>query len=238
MFSKKKKNSIEEQIKRDRKPELKILLLGTGESGKSTIQQQLQFFNSSPTPNEREYFMEILQNNVIMYIQSLTAFMNSTEPRIPFDSEENRQRAQGVLQQEYGEFPTTPAFGAILSALWEDSGVKQAYERRSEFTFYHGAEYALGNIERFFAEDFVPTDLDILHKRVRQGGISEIKVKWQSIEQILRIFMVAGFRSERRKWVHCFEKVSLVVYCVSLDDYDLKLREDFEVVMKFRWFVL
>jgi len=238
MFSKKRRNSIEELLKRDRKPELKVLLLGSGESGKSTIHQQFRFFDSSPTPYERESSKEILQHNVFMFIHKLIEFMDSTVPEIPFDSEENRQRAQGVLQQEYGEFPTTPAFGAILSALWEDSGVKQAYERRSEFTFYHGAEYALGNIERFFAEDFVPTDLDILHKRVRQGGISEIKVKWQSIEQILRIFMVAGFRSERRKWVHCFEKVSLVVYCVSLDDYDLKLREDFEVVMKFRWFVL
>jgi len=130
--------------------------------------------------------------------------------------------------------PPTPAFGAILSALWDDSGVKQAYERRSEFTFYHGAEYALENIERFFAEDFVPTDLDILHIRVRHGGISEIKFKWKPIEPCLSVLMPAGARNQRRSWIHCFENVSLLVFCVSLDDYDLKLMEDIDVVMDIR----
>jgi hypothetical protein len=37
---------------------------------------------------------------------------------------------------------------------------------------------------------------------------------------------VGGQRSERRKWIHCFQDVTAVLYVVSLADYDLKMEED------------
>jgi hypothetical protein len=37
---------------------------------------------------------------------------------------------------------------------------------------------------------------------------------------------VGGQRSERRKWIHCFQDVTSVIFCVALSEYDLKLYED------------
>ena len=41
---------------------------------------------------------------------------------------------------------------------------------------------------------------------------------------------VGGQRSERKKWIHCFEGVTAIVFCVALSAYDLVLVEDEEMV--------
>lgn len=41
-----------------------------------------------------------------------------------------------------------------------------------------------------------------------------------------RLFDVGGQRSERKKWIHCFEDVTAIIYCVALSAYDLTLQED------------
>lgn len=48
---------------------------------------------------------------------------------------------------------------------------------------------------------------------------------------IRRMFDVGGQRSERKKWIHCFEGVTSIIFCVALSDYDLVLAEDEEMVM-------
>ena len=45
-----------------------------------------------------------------------------------------------------------------------------------------------------------------------------------------RMVDVGGQRSERKKWIHCFEGVTSIVFCVSLSAYDLVLAEDEEMV--------
>lgn len=45
-----------------------------------------------------------------------------------------------------------------------------------------------------------------------------------------RMFDVGGQRSERKKWIHCFEGVTCIIFCGALSAYDMVLVEDDEVV--------
>lgn len=40
------------------------------------------------------------------------------------------------------------------------------------------------------------------------------------------MFDVGGQRSERKKWIHCFEDVTAIIFCVAMSEYDQVLHED------------
>jgi guanine nucleotide-binding protein subunit alpha len=46
------------------------------------------------------------------------------------------------------------------------------------------------------------------------------------------MFDVGGQRSERKKWIHCFEAVTSIIFCVSLSEYDQVLLEESRQVQK------
>lgn len=47
-----------------------------------------------------------------------------------------------------------------------------------------------------------------------------------NVNSFLRLFDVGGQRSERKKWIHCFEDVTAIIFCVAMSEYDQVLHED------------
>lgn len=45
-----------------------------------------------------------------------------------------------------------------------------------------------------------------------------------------KVFDVGGQRSERKKWIHCFENVTAIIFLVAISEYDQLLYEDQNVV--------
>lgn len=52
---------------------------------------------------------------------------------------------------------------------------------------------------------------------------------------VCRMFDVGGQRSERKKWIHCFEGVTCIIFIAALSAYDMVLVEDDEVVGCHLW---
>jgi hypothetical protein len=46
-----------------------------------------------------------------------------------------------------------------------------------------------------------------------------------AIFECFRMVDVGGQRSERRKWIHCFENVTSIIFLVALSEYDQILFE-------------
>jgi len=109
------------------------------------------------------------------------------------------------------------------------------------------AVYYFKEIERMADPNYLPTDQDILRSRVKTTGITE--TMFRVGELTYRLFDVGGQRSERKKWIHCFENVTALVFLVSLSEYDQMLYEDesvnrmqealtlFDSICNSRWFV-
>lgn len=74
------------------------------------------------------------------------------------------------------------------------------------------------SIKRIGARDYIPTDEDIIRARVKTTGITEVKFNVRDL--VYRVFDVGGQRSERKKWIHCFEGVQCLIFIVAISEYD------------------
>eukprot|EP00842_Homolaphlyctis_polyrhiza_P003666 jgi/Hompol1/42/HPOL_005205-RA len=80
------------------------------------------------------------------------------------------------------------------------------------------------SIDRIAGTDYIPTEQDVLRSRVKTTGI--IETTFHVGELTYRMFDVGGQRSERKKWIHCFENVTAIVFLVAVSEYDQVLAED------------
>merc|ERR1719421_1881028 len=65
---------------------------------------------------------------------------------------------------------------------------------------------------------------DALYARVRTSGI--VTEKYLIDGTTFEMYDVGGQRNERRKWIHCFEDVTAVIFVAAISEYDQKLFED------------
>lgn len=64
----------------------------------------------------------------------------------------------------------------------------------------------------------------MLQARLRTTGITETLFELGQMN--FRMMDVGGQRSERKKWIHCFEGVQCLLFMVALSGYDQCLVED------------
>lgn len=84
--------------------------------------------------------------------------------------------------------------------------------------------YFFGDLNRLFDPAYVPSDQDIMHVRVRTIGICETVFHLHDREVL--VVDVGGQRSERKKWIHCFEDATSILFVANLNGYDQCLVED------------
>lgn len=134
-----------------------------------------------------------------------------------------------------------------IRALWRrDHGIKQCYARSNEFQLEGSAGYYFDHLDNFARPDYVCTDEDILRGRIKTTGITESEFTIGSSK--FRVFDAGGQRSERKKWIHCFEGITAVLFVLAMSEYDQMLFEDervnrmhesimlFDTLVNSRWF--
>uniref|UniRef100_A0A8C5LMI4 G protein subunit alpha 15 n=1 Tax=Leptobrachium leishanense TaxID=445787 RepID=A0A8C5LMI4_9ANUR len=210
--------------KKKNRKELKLLLLGTGESGKSTFIKQMRIIHGKGFSDEdRKEYARLVHQNIVTCMQSLVGAMESLQ--IPYAQPENKMNGKMIHELYPYKIQKIEKEQALaIMKLWGDSGIKKCYERRTEYPLLDSAKYYMSNLERIMQNGFQPTDEDILRIRIPTTGINEYSFTVEGIN--LRMVDVGGQKSERKKWIHSFENVSALIYLASLSEYDQKLEEN------------
>jgi len=168
---------------------------------------------------ERMHFKEVIHENVMYSIRSLITAAAKMNIEL---SKKNKAIAERLLEVSTVELDED--LGKDINACYKDEAIKDVVANYSSFHLLDSAEYFLSNIDRIVMPDYTPTIDDLLRCRAKTTGIQELQIEIQ--RNLFIIVDVGGQRSERKKWIHCFQDVTAVLFFVALSEYDLKLYED------------
>jgi len=223
---------------------MKLLLLGAGESGKSTLFKQMNhIYGKGFTDDDRRAYVTHVRNNVMLCLKALAENAHGYGQLLP-ESEPIAAMIRAI--EEIDSATLESQYIAQYKQFWADPTVKLAWDHRSEFQIYGCAQYFLDKLDEIASPSYVPTQQDILQTRVRTTGIVENQFVLDGNK--FSLYDVGGQRNERKKWIHCFENVTAVIFVAAISEYDQRLFEDentnrvdealklFDEISNSRWF--
>lgn len=200
---------------------IKLLLLGAGESGKSTIFKQMKIiYGSRYTEVERRAHIPTIYSNIISGMKTLVDQAIILNLADEVQAKEAFQLLREISEQDV----VNNKVGDAIIALWADAAIQKVWDQRSQFQIIESVQYYFGRLDVIKMPDFVPEKEDIIYSRVRTTGI--VTEKYSIEGSNFEMYDVGGQRNERRKWIHCFEGVTAVIFVAALSEYDQVMFED------------
>ncbi|CAM0950003.1 unnamed protein product [Alopecurus aequalis] len=182
----------------------KLLLLGAGESGKSTIFKQIKLlFQTGFSDAELRSYTSVIHANVY---QTIKILYDGAKELAQVESESSKyvispdNQEIGEKLSEIGGRLDYPLLSEELvqdvRKLWEDPAIQETYSRGSILQVPDCAQYFMEDLDRLTEADYIPTKSlhiefwiicyytrllknrlqeDVLHARVRTNGVVEIQ---------------------------------------------------------------
>uniref|UniRef100_A0A914H560 Uncharacterized protein n=1 Tax=Globodera rostochiensis TaxID=31243 RepID=A0A914H560_GLORO len=204
----------------------KLLLLGPGESGKSTCVKQMQILHTNGFTNS-----EVEERKCIVYSNTVRSMVELVEAAFDLGLQfedasllNNVEILRDRISKGLEFAPITRTVKQSIQQLWQNPSIQIAYEKRANYQIHDSANYFFDQIERIAKQDYRPTNMDILLTRVPTTGVVKLLFTLRNID--FNVYDVGGQRSERRKWIHFFDDVNAIIFVVAISEYDQKIRED------------
>ncbi|KAF9067670.1 G-protein alpha subunit-domain-containing protein, partial [Rhodocollybia butyracea] len=212
-----------------------ILLLGSGDSGKTTMAKQILKAVRGPYTNaERAEYVEAVIRS------TLDAFSRLISAQSVWNQEDYKD-LEALLWRAHN----APSLD-ILERV-ED---RCQYLLHNRYQILGGTEYFLDALPQILTKDYLPSDADISRCYTVTTGVHPVNFEIDG-SQPFTLFDFGGRRSERRKWLwmDCFRNAGMVIFVASLDAYNEVLLEDpttnrmqdslalFQSIVNSSWFI-
>jgi len=168
---------------------------------------------------ERLAFKPVVYHNVLRAIVTLIEQAQERGLELP-----DQASVDLVLSVPLNEVRYSEEIAVAVEKLWATPCIKEVFGCSNEFQLDDSACYFLDRCKEFASKDYLPSENDVLRARAKTTGIVEISFLVNKKNYLL--IDVGGQRNERKKWIHCFQDVTSVIYCAAMNEYDLLLEED------------
>ena len=217
-----KSKEVDRAIKRAEQEEQevsKLLLLGAGDSGKSTLFKQMRLlYGKGFADADRKQYISSVDMNLWQGTKTLIILADKYGGLAPESA-----ASKTFVAEVKDDHRILEEAAKHIRTIWEDPGVKAALAQES-FYWAESTPYFFDRLSDIATTKYIPSQEDILRVRVPTTGIVETSFSIDG--NMYRMLDVGGQRSERKKWIHCFEDVTAVLFVANIAAYDLKLYED------------
>tara|TARA_B100000780_G_C21106829_1_gene447020 strand:+ start:143 stop:955 length:813 start_codon:yes stop_codon:yes gene_type:complete len=230
--SRKVEKMMQEQARIDSET-VKLLILGAGESGKSTLFKQMKvLYGKSASDSDRHAITNVIHCNVIQSMQIMLGQLDSRLEKsqlqleslndgdedtakerssfnvdvvVKLDDEECIEAAKRVRAlRMYDRLNSVSA--KDMDLLWNTASIQAMFDLRHTYQLPDSTKYYMEKLDEITDPNYLPSNEDMLRARVRTSGIVEEKYVIDGVK--FSMYDVGGQRNERKKWIHCFENVT------------------------------
>jgi guanine nucleotide-binding protein G(i) subunit alpha len=224
---------IEQQMAADMEKDaltIKLLLLGAGDSGKTTLRKQMRnLFGTGFTKEMKQEFIPVILNLLVSGFEDVLEAMQA-QLKLDLVNPNSAAAAAKILELARTQqklVALDEAQVATMQTLLTDATFRQAVARKNEFQLQDCWGTFADEVRTYPAwggPGWLPSVEDCVACRVRTTGIQEESFMLDNVP--FRVFDVGGQRAERRKWIHCFDNVTAVIFVAAISEYDQMLFED------------
>lgn len=196
-------------------PPVTVMVIGCGNSGKSTFLKQLKIlYMNGFTNSEVQLWRELIHTHFLFGIQEIITCVKNHPSNDMIDLERYAPELE-ILSKAVVVGPKESQAARVLWNVTEQVVHDQNYQGYASSC---NMDYFMGRLEDIVKEDYLPTNEDILRARQRTAGITEVTFPYN--RNTLTIMDCGGQASERPKWDLVVNRAISCTYFASLPSYD------------------
>lgn len=169
---------------------------------------------------DRIKYRDIIYSNMIGTIKTLCELAEEKGITNDIRAQEELLYIKGLSNKD----AVNREAGNFITRLFNDPIIQSIWNIRADYQLSESITYYLENLDTVCSKNFIPSNDDILHARVRTSDVHI--AKYIIDENVYEFYDVGGQRNERKKWIHHFDNVTAIIFVASLSEYDQVLLEN------------
>ncbi|KYQ89190.1 G-protein subunit alpha 11 [Tieghemostelium lacteum] len=219
--------SIERSILKDKKTKYvqncnTILIFGSENSSKNKFISLAKFlFPLENDHKETKYTTQLIVNHLHNSVKEIIVFIQHTWHQL-YSTDKGEEAWYQLKSVDYNNFDLRKLkeISKYVNDLYQDSSFKEYYFSENFVKKEKNSIYLIENCQRISSSVYIPSPEDIIKSQINLNlnCTTDTNIRCGKINY--NLVDTCGQKNQINKWIHQFESAELLLFFISLSDYD------------------